>query len=241
MGPPIRSSKDASEGFEGAITGLGLSDVIQLNGQNRFSGCIAVNYDISTGLIFFRDGEIIHAEQGSKVGEQAFYEIMQWPGGRFSLQPNVTTTGHAITRSMNYLLMEAHRLLDEMRSGRAESPPDAPAAEPGRGRAMTIVDRIRQIPGVAYAVLLAKDGARLGDDSYEAETLEGQTAYLAMLARRMGEAFGTGEVVAAVVQGAHQHLLLLATKQHQLSVLVHGDSQPGVVEGEIRKLVTTPR
>jgi predicted regulator of Ras-like GTPase activity (Roadblock/LC7/MglB family) len=241
MGPPIRSSKDASEGFEGAVAGLGLSDVIQLNGQNRFSGCIAVHYDISTGLVFFRDGEIIHAEQGAHVGEQAFYEIMQWPGGRFSLQPNVATTSHSIKRSMNYLLIEAHRLMDERRSGRTESPSSEPEVEPKRDRAMTVVDRIREIPGVAYAVLLTKDGARLGDESYEGESLEGKTAYLAMLAGRLGQVFGAGEVLAATVQGTDQHLLLLATKQHHLSVLVKGDSQPGAVESEIRKLVATPR
>jgi len=241
MGPPIRSPKDASEGFEGAIVGLGLSDVIQLNGQNRFSGCITVHFDISTGLLFFRDGEIIHAEQGSRIGEQAFYEIMQWPGGRFSLQPNVTTTGHTIKRSVSYLLMEAHRLMDERRSGRLETPEGAPEEEPRRDRAMTIVDRIRQIPGAAYAVLLTKDGARLGDDSFEAESLEGKTAYLAMLAKRLGQAFGAGEVLAATVQGTDQHLLLLATKQHHLSVLVKGESQPGLVESEIRKLVAAPR
>jgi predicted regulator of Ras-like GTPase activity (Roadblock/LC7/MglB family) len=241
MGPPIRSSKDPSEGFEGAVAGLGLSDVIQLNGQNRFSGCIAVHYDISTGLVFFRDGEIIHAEQGAQVGEQAFYEIMQWPGGRFSLQPNVATTSHSIKRSMNYLLMEAHRLMDERRSGRPESHSDEPEGEPKRDRAMTIVDRIRQIPGVAYAVLLTKDGARLGDESYEGESLEGKTAYLALLAGRLGQVFGAGEILAATVQGTDQHLLLLATKQHHLSVLVKGDSQPGVVESEIRKLVAAPR
>ncbi len=234
MAVPKGSPNDALEGFEGAIAGLGLSDVIQLNALNRFSGCLTVQYDLSTGLVFFRDGEIIHAEYEGKVGEEAFYGVMRWPGGRFSLQPNVTTTSHSVKRSWKYLLMEAHRLLDESRSGRAGGPP--PAAAPSRA-SPTLVERIRAIPGVAYALLLSSDGGRVADESYEAETLQGQTAYLTMVGQRLGEIFGSGPVQAAVVQGARQHLLLVATKQHHLSILVRGDHQPGVVEAEVRKLL----
>ncbi len=239
MGPKNESQKTASEGFEGSVVGLGLTDVIELNANNRFSGCVSVRHDTSTGLIFFRDGEVIHAEQGGIRGEMAFYEILQWPGGRFSLEPNVATTSRTIERSWKFLLMEAHRLMDERRSGR--QPAGRTAAAPAPGRAGSATQRIRQIQGVAYAVLLGKDGIRLGDDSYEAETLEGQTAYLAMLGRRLGEIFQVGEALAATVHGTDQHLLLLASKTHDLSVMVKGTEQPGAVEAEIRKLVTARR
>jgi len=240
MGPKNESHTNAMEGFEGSVAGLGLTDVIELNANNRFSGCISVRHDASTGLIFFRDGEVIHAEQEGIRGERAFYEIMQWPGGKFSLEPNVATTSRTIDRSWKFLLMEAHRLMDERRSGRqpaAGRGPTAPASGPGG----TAMQRIRQIPGVAYAVLLGKDGVRAGDDSYEAETLAGQTAYLAMLGKRLGEIFQVGGVLAATVHGTEQHLLLLGSKTHDLSVLVKGDSQPGAVEVEIRKVVTARR
>lgn len=241
MGPSNRSPTRAPEGFEGAIAGLGLSDVIQLNGLNRFSGCITVQYEDSTGLLFFRDGEIIHAEYAEKVGEEAFFEIMHWPGGRFSLQPNVTSASRSVNRSWKYLLMEAHRLLDEKRRSGALPPPLPREGPPRRASASTVVERIRQIPGVAYAVLLTKDGHRVGDDSYEAESLEGQAAYLAMVGTRLGGIFGVGDVVAAVTQGPDQNLLVLATRSHYLGVLVRGDAQPGAVEAEVRKIVTSGR
>ncbi len=239
MGPKNESRKTSMEGFEGSVAGLGLTDVIELNANNRFSGCVSVRHDNSTGLIFFRDGEVIHAEQDGIRGERAFYEIMQWPGGKFSLEPNVATTSRTIERSWKFLLIEAHRLMDERRSGRqpAERAPAAPASGPGG----SVMQRIRQIPGVAYAVLLGKDGIRVGDGSYEAETLEGQTAFLAMLGKRLGEIFQAGDVLAATVHGTNQHLLLLASKTHDLSVRVKGTDQPGAIEAEIRKLVTARR
>ncbi len=241
MGPPNESHKSDAQGFEGSVAGLGLADVVELSANNRFSGCVSVRHEQSTGLIFFRDGEVIHAEHEGVRGEEAFYAIMQWPGGKFSVEPNVATTSRTIERSWKFLLMEAHRLMDERRSGR---PPDeqAPAAAAApRAAGDPAAQRVRQIAGVAYAVSLAKDGGRLGDDSYEAETLQGQTAYLAMLGKRLGEIFHLGEVEAASVQGTLQHLLLLASGTHDLSVLVKADSQPGAVEAEIRKLVAARR
>ena len=76
----------------GEIVGLALPDVLQIHQQNRFSGCIAVESSGGTGLLFLRDGEIIHAEQGKRTGEEAFYDVLAWPPGRYRLQPNVTTT-----------------------------------------------------------------------------------------------------------------------------------------------------
>ncbi len=240
MGPPNESHRSDAQGFEGSVAGLGLADVIELSANNRFSGCVSVRHDQSTGLIFFREGEVIHAEHEGVRGEEAFYAIMQWPGGKFSVEPNVATTSRTIERNWKFLLMEAHRVMDERRSGRPPSPEQAPAtmAAPASDAA---AQRVRQIAGVAYAVSLAKDGGRLGDDSYEAETLQGQTAYLAMLGKRLGEIFHLGDVEAASVQGSLQHLLLLASGTHDLSVLVKSDSQPGAVEAEIRKLMAARR
>jgi len=240
MGPKNESREIAAGGFEGSVAGLSLTDVIELNANNHFSGCVSVSHDLRAGLIFFRDGEVIHAEHEGIRGEEAFYEIMQWPGGRFSVEPNVATTSRTIERSWKFLLMEAHRLMDERRSGRLPPARRIPPP-PVQGTGGSFMHRIRQIQGVACAVLLGKDGSRVGDDSYETETLQGQTAYLALLGKRLGEIFLAGEVLAATVHGREQHLLLLASRTSDLSVLVKGDAQPGAVEAEIRKLVAARR
>ncbi|HUK88447.1 MAG TPA: DUF4388 domain-containing protein, partial [Terriglobales bacterium] len=134
-------------------SGLELLDVIQLKSLNHFSGCISVQGDGFTGLVFFRDGQIIHAEAGSLLGEEAFYVIAQRPNTTFSLQPNVSTTSQSIRRSWQFLLMESQRLLDEAR----RKTPAAVAASPQEKRA-GLLDRIRQVPGVVWAALEPKNG-----------------------------------------------------------------------------------
>ncbi len=232
----------SSPGFEGEVSGLGLSDIIQLSVQNRLSGCVDVQHEDKRGLVFFRDGEIIHAEHGSTTGEEAFCAILAWPGGRFSVQPNVTTTRSTIRKSGQHLLLEAHRLIDEERSGRREPPAlasQAPAARPPTAGA--VLEKLRQIPGVLYAVVQGKDGARVGDDSYEAEVLAGQALYLGLTGSQLGARFQVGELLSAAVHGTTRHLLFFATKNHLLSLLVSSEAQLGPIEAAARKILTGSR
>src|SRR5512136_2010736 len=130
----MASSSDApnrvASGFEGEVAGLGLSDIIQVNATNGFSGLIRVQNGDSTGALFFRDGEIVHAELGDKIGEDAFIDVMAWQGGRFTVQTNVFTARRTIHKPCGHLLLEAHAINDERKrdaaAGRAPAP--APAA-----------------------------------------------------------------------------------------------------------------
>ncbi len=251
---PNGSSKAETNRFEGEISCLGLSEIIQLNANNRFSGCIEVHDERRQGLIFLRDGEIVHAEQGGIVGEAAFYDILSWPGGRFSLQENVATTRSTIKKSCHFLILEAHRLMDERRR-RADPAAPLPAPRPAAATAAVTVaataakstsaaallEKLRGIPGVAYAVLAGKDGARIGEDRYEAEVLAGQALYVAMVGRQLGEKLQAGEIRSAVVQGTTGHLLLFALKNHFVAVLVRSEAQVGVIESEVRKALAAPR
>ncbi len=246
---PLRS---ATAGFEGEITGLGLSDVIQLDVMNRFSGCIDVQYEDRRGLVFLKDGEIVHAEQGGLSGEAAFYEIVSWPGGRFSHQENVATTRSTIKKSCHFLILEAPRLVDERRAGRAPSPADAPAAAaapaapppPAPAKAISadvLLASLKAIPGVRYAVIQGKDGARVGDDSYDGEKLGGQALYVALVARQLSDRLQGGEVHSAVVQGADRNLLVFAARRHLVTVLADLDAQVGAVEAAVRKALAQGR
>ena len=245
MASPNDSPKRAADTGGGEIVGLGLSDVIQINHHNRFSGCIAVETSAGNGLVFFRDGEIIHAEQGGRTGEEAFYDILEWPAGKFRLQPNVTTTRSTIQKNAQHLLLDAHRILDERRAGRtpAAGVPAPPAAGAARQpmRSSEVLERLRRIPGVHYAALHGKDGAHVGDDSYEAEVLGGQAMFLSMIGNQLGAIFQAGAILSAAVHGTDKHLLLFATKSHFLSVVLNGDAQPGPVEAEVRKVLSAGR
>jgi len=225
----------ASQGFEGGVAGLGLSDLLQINAQNRFSGCFRIEYEQQLGVIFFRDGEIVHAERGELVGEEAFREILVWPRGRFSAEPNVVAARRTIQKSCEHLLLDAVRVVDERRGGRAEPKPGSapPAASP--------IELVRRVPGVAQAVLISNDGKRLGDGGYEAEVLAGQASFLSVLANELGAALQLGALRVAGVEGEKRHLLLLTAKSQSLAVFVRAEQELGSVDASIRVALSKGR
>lgn len=63
------------------------------------------------GTVFFRNGEVVHAEAGQLTGEEAFYEILSWEVGVFECD---TTPGQVetIRENWDFLLMESMRRID---------------------------------------------------------------------------------------------------------------------------------
>jgi len=228
-----------ADGFEGEVAGLGLSDLLQLNAQNRFSGCFRIRHGDSLGLIFFRDGEIVHAELGERSGEEAIGDILGWQTGRFAVEPNVMTARRTIQKRIEHLLLESSRVLDERRIPggsrlRAPAAAGASGAAPPAAGAAVAVEKVRKVAGVAHAVILTRDGRRVGGDGYEAEVLTGQAVYLAMVGAEFGRIFQAGEFRFASVRGTANHLLIFATKSHYLGVLARPDGDIGAIDASIR-------
>lgn len=244
---------EAVTGFQGEIAGLSLADVIQIKGHNRYSGCITVEYQGNRGAIYFVDGEIIHAERGTHTGEDAIYEILKWPGGSFSLAPEMTTTVCTIHCSLNFLLLEAHRRLDEENnkavaeesfadvietSERRKEPRPTEAAQRTMSAAAA---RVMQIESVTYAVLLDKQGHPVQDDSIEAEALSAKALFLAQTGNSLGELLGLGELKSAAVQTKQFDLLMYDSKQHYLGIAVAAGSRIDAVEADVRAALVPGR
>ncbi|HIJ97005.1 MAG TPA: DUF4388 domain-containing protein [Desulfuromonadales bacterium] len=222
-------------GFKGSVAGLSLTDVIQLKGHNRYSGAITVEYDHSHGIIYFADGEIIHAEQGEQTGEDAIYNIIKWPGGSFNIHPEMTSNVCTIHYRTDALLLDALRRLDEENAGTVGTKSSASSQSLTPRRTMSkIAARLLNIPTITYAVLLDKQGSAIQDTSPEAATLSSKGAFLARIGNQLGELLGLGEIKAAAVHTSGFHLLMYDSKQHYLSIAVKPECNLDAVEVEIR-------
>lgn len=224
-------------GFDGGVAGLGLSDLIQLNASSHFSGCFRVRHGDRIGVIFFRDGEVVHAEQDGKIGEDAFCDILGWPRGTFEVEPNVMTARRTIQKTCEHLLLDAHRVLDERRAGH----PDPTAVAPPKPAKASTVEIVRAIPGVVGAVVMTRDGQRLGEGGYEEDALAGQASYLAAAAAEFAALLQAGTLQAAAVKASRQHLLVYMTRSHCLGVAAAPHSDPEAVDAAIRSALTKLR
>lgn len=220
-------------GFQGAVAGLSLTDVIQLKGHNKYTGAISVEYGDRQGVIHFVDGEIIHAEQGKDSGEQAIYEIIKWPGGTFNIHPEMTSNVCTIHYRTDFLLLEALRRLDEENAGAAVNKSAGPSVTPRRTMSK-IAARLQEINNITYAVLLDKQGVPIQDTSIEAVSLASKGIFLAKTGNQFGDLMGLGEIKAAAVHTSNFDLLMYDSKQHYLSIAVKPDCNLDSVESEIK-------
>lgn len=104
------------QGIAGSLEQIGLPDLLQVLSQGRRSGQLTIYHtDAEVGYIYLDTGSVINAIIGKLKGEQAFYRMMSWEKGEFSLDPNAQTKERLINAPLDGLILDSLRMLDESR------------------------------------------------------------------------------------------------------------------------------
>ncbi len=109
----IRELLFDEKGFEATVAGIELTDIIQLNCLSRVTCALRVRTATEEGMIYFKDGAIVDAIYENIQGEEAFYRICAFRGGKIESIPNAEPPGITINKGHEALLMEAMRRIDE--------------------------------------------------------------------------------------------------------------------------------
>jgi hypothetical protein len=99
--------------FQGSLKELPLPDIIQLVSVSGKTGAFSLKGGGTSGEIYLRGGQIVHAEVGDLAGEEAVYELAIWTEGEFVFTPGEEVPHTTIHKSNTNLLMEAARRIDE--------------------------------------------------------------------------------------------------------------------------------
>lgn len=108
-----RGAKPARRGISGSLDDLSLPDIMQTLTIGLKTACVSITSNGSSGKIWFENGMPKHAKAGKLEGEQAYYEMVRWPGGEFVIEHGARSRKSSIERDAMFLLMEGLRLLDE--------------------------------------------------------------------------------------------------------------------------------
>lgn len=103
----------APRGVSGSLREMSLPDIVQILSQGRKTGKLVIRSEGRTGEIHFADGTIVQAVVGATREAAAFYKLMRWQDGDFSLDPSFTPRERPISESTESLLLEAMRRQDE--------------------------------------------------------------------------------------------------------------------------------
>jgi len=101
------------EGFRGVLRRVGLQDVLQMECLARNSSILKITAGSIQGLVYVKEGQIIHAQCGERTGEEAFNYLLGLAGGEFDVTTFVDPPNRSINGSWEFLLMEAARKRDE--------------------------------------------------------------------------------------------------------------------------------
>ena len=105
-------------GFSALLTQLTTLDIIQLKCLARST--VALDFAGEggrQGRIYFKDGEIVHAESGAIKGVEAFNEIVGWRSGQVTEVAGAPAPPRTIEGHWQGLLMHAVHWVDEHKQG----------------------------------------------------------------------------------------------------------------------------
>ena len=101
--------------FQGSLRELQLADIVQLFSTSQKTGRFSLTRDDERGTLYLKRGQIVHAEVGDVVGDEAVHVLASWTSGDFQFEPSVETDRVSIHKSNARLLMEAAHQHDEWR------------------------------------------------------------------------------------------------------------------------------
>ncbi len=152
----INSAIQEKKGFEGKISELHLTDLIQMNCLGRMTTTLYVEHEETRGTIYFDEGNIVHAEYDNIEGEEAFCEILSWEGGNFSVAREKISKKETIFKGWQSLLLDGMRRLDESKS--AHSAEHEKDRKQRINKINRILEKLIDVKGVLLVTIFDPDG-----------------------------------------------------------------------------------
>ncbi|MCD6185283.1 MAG: DUF4388 domain-containing protein, partial [Deltaproteobacteria bacterium] len=101
--------------FSGELRFLNLADLIQLLGTNDSNGILRITsqYAKKPGFIYFKNGNLVDASNGSLNGVDAVYSLFGWSEGIFEFTLIDIEVNKKINQNRMEIILEGLRMLDD--------------------------------------------------------------------------------------------------------------------------------
>ncbi|MBN2423753.1 MAG: response regulator [Calditrichaceae bacterium] len=234
---------EEKKGFEGKISDLQLSDLIQMNCLGRLTTALHVEKDELHGTIFFQDGHIIHTEVDDVEGEEAFYEIMTWQGGKFSVEKGAKTDKVTIRKGWQSLMLEGMRRADEIQSPRHDSEKEHRKKQT---KLVEILIDFMQTKGVILASVFDSEGfpltSRVSEefkDKYQISDIVPAISKLEKQVEKVGQEIGLTDANETIIEfkNGFLKLSLIPDRKEFFVVIADHNTNLGLLRMETKKYI----
>jgi DNA-binding response OmpR family regulator len=148
--------REGKGGFGGSLVDIGLVDLVQTFEIGRKSGTIQIDGPRS-GVVYFREGNVIGAESGNATSESAFYRLLNSSEGTFEVRFRPVERPDSIELSTQALLLEGIRRVDECGRMLEQLPPAETVFELDPDG---LTNQLSEIPDHVNGLLRLFDGKR---------------------------------------------------------------------------------
>jgi pSer/pThr/pTyr-binding forkhead associated (FHA) protein len=126
---PERSSTGSVKTVAGSIEEIPLPDILQLFAASRKTGLLVVKGpNTQRANLYIENGQVVLAQLDgvpALKSRKVINRVLRWKTGTFELRPQRSVpAGERMTESMEHLLMDGLRELDEIERLRPDLPPD---------------------------------------------------------------------------------------------------------------------
>lgn len=142
---------------QGNLKDISLTSLISINCNEMNRACLSLLKSGQKALIYFDEGNIVHAELDAQEGEEVLYEVLGWSDGDFNLEQGVEPPKQSVHTPWSGLLLEGMHRLDEFQ-GHIEPEDDAGLDFLQTEQAGRILAAAKRIQGVRAALLCSNRG-----------------------------------------------------------------------------------
>ena len=206
--------------LEGNLQMMGLASIIHINCEERNQAQLTLNHLGKTGTIFFKDGEMIHAEAGDLIGDEAIYSLLGWEEGTFKLKMGAEPGLITINKNWSGLLLEGMRRIDESTADWGpEWEDESILVEEDQGDQLSerLVKAICANRDVTSAVMCSNAGKLITqENSSDPESEIALGEQLTEKAGSIGDYIDGGDLVQIVLTGSEKRFYLQQQKDDML-------------------------
>ncbi len=92
-----------------------ITDVFQLIQLGQKDGILRIQTGNDTGIVYFKNCMVAHAQTDTIKGEPAIDVILSWKKGHFVFNPGEETPQHTVDLPIQQVILEAARRIDELK------------------------------------------------------------------------------------------------------------------------------
>ena len=144
---------------KGNLKDIGLTSLISINCNEMNQARLSIMNHGKQAVIFFNEGNIVHAELDSQEGEDVLFELLQWEEGDFNLEQGVQAAEQTVHTPWSGILLEGLQRIDERDAGVNREEDSDRLEFTKTANAGKVLAAVQRVVGVNAVLLYSREGS----------------------------------------------------------------------------------